>query len=360
MEELLKKYDVKRIIHEAVKHDSWAGVAHIYIDTGASSSDRELPLILDPRSIKKGSLRGFKVIDPTWMYPAFYNATDPFDDTFYKPQQWFVMGQVVHESRFLDMVSRPVPDILKPSYNFGGMSLTQLMIPFVDDYRDVKYNVTRIIKTLRMRALATDMDARLESPGEFDKRMKLFSMTQENFGIWAIDKGSEDIIHTQTSLGELSNLMSSYQEQMCMPARVTNLKYLGNAPAGLNASGESEIETWHETVSGYQDANVRHPLDVMIKIIQMSEFGEVDDDISFEFKPLDEMSDELKATINKTKVETVAIAVESQVISTEEAREAISAIEGAGMEGLSENDFDGSDYDEEDDDEEEEPQTFSN
>lgn len=334
MERALVKYDVRRLIHEAVRHDSMFGVAHVYIDTG-TKDDNELskPLFFDPRKIPKGSLKGFKVIDPTWIYPAMYNAQWPLADDFYKPKAWFVMGKTIDESRLMSIVSRPVPDILKPSYNFGGLSLTQLMEDYVVDWRDAKKNVIKILRTLRMRALKTDMDARLQVPGEFDKRIKLFTQYQDNFGIWALDR-EEDLVHMQTSLSELSNLLSNYQDQLCIPSRITNLKLLGNAPAGLNASGDSELETWHETVSGYQDGELRRPLENIFKIIQLSEFGEIKEDIYFEFRPLDEISEKERAEISKLKVEAIAIAADSMLVSSEEARDALKGVEGAGFENL--------------------------
>lgn len=262
-----------------------------------------------------------------------YNTQWPLADDFYKPSAWFVMGKTVHESRFNDIVSRPVPDILKPSYNFGGLSLTQLMEDYVVDWRDAKKDVIKILRTLRMRALKTDMDARLQVPGEFDKRIKMFTKYQDNFGLWAIDV-QEDLLHMQTSLSELSNLLSNYQDQLCIPSRITNLKLLGNAPAGLNASGESELSTWHETVSGYQDGNLRRPLENIFKIIQLSEFGEIKEDIYFEFNPLDEISEKERAEITKIRVDAVAVAADSQLVSSEEARDALKGIEGAGFENL--------------------------
>lgn len=333
MEAALDKFDVKRLIHEAVIQDSIFGVAHIYIDTGASDKELENPLILDPRAIKKGSLKGLRIADPTWIYPATYNTMYPLRADFYKPQQWFVMGQTVHQSRFIDIIARPVMQILKPSYNFGGLSLIQLMEDYVSDWRDVKKNVSAIIRTLRMRALKTDMDARLAEPGQFDLRLKLFTQYQDNAGIWAIDN-DEDLLHQQTSLSDLSNLLSNYQDQLCIPARITNLKLLGNAPAGLNASGDSELETWHETISGMQERDIRRALENIFKIIQLSEFGEIKDNLYFEFRPLDELSDLDKANINKIKVETVTTASDSMLISTEEGRDALKEIEGGGFEQL--------------------------
>jgi len=348
MERALEKYDVKRLMHEAVRQDSMFGVAHIYIDTGAIGEELSKPLFFDPRKIPKGSLKGLRVVDPNWVYPALYNTRWPLQDGFYKPQSWFVMGDTVHESRFMNIVSRPVPDILKPSYNFGGLSITQLMEDYVTDWRDAKKNVIKLLRTLRMRGLKTDMEARLQMPGEFDKRIRLFTQYQDNFGIWAYDS-DEELTHMQTSLSELSSLLSNYQDQLCMPARITNLKLLGNAPAGLNASGEAELATWHETVSGYQDGEMRKPLENIFKLIQLSEFGAINEDIYFEFKPLDEISEKERAEVAKLRVETVAIAADSQLVSSEEARAALKGIDNAGFETL-----DG-DYEPEED---EEPESY--
>lgn len=329
IEKLLIKYDIKRLIRTASMKDSQFGVAHIYIDHGA---DFSIPLIIDPRTIKKGDKVSFRVIDPTWVYPAFYNASNPLAENFYKPSSWFVMGNKVDETRFLDVVVNPVPDILKPSYNFGGLSLTQKMMPYVNDWHDVKLNVVKIIRTLRMRGLKTDMNARMADPREFDKRFKLLEKYQDNFGFWALD-GEEDLIHQQTSLGELSSLLSNFQEQLCIPARTTNLKLLGTPPAGLSASGDAEIDTWHETVAGYQEC-FRHAIEQIIKIIQLAEFGEIDESIYFEFMPLDEIGDKEQAEINEITVRTIATASDSQIISTEQAAECLVNIDGGGFEHI--------------------------
>lgn len=334
MEDLLTKYDIKRLIHEAVVQDATFGIAHIFVDTDASETELANPLVLDPRSFKKDKFKGFRIADPTWIYPATYNTQYPLRADFYKPQQWFVMGQTVHESRLIDMVSRPVMQILKPSYNFGGLSLIQLMEDYVNDWRDVKRNVCKIIETLRMRILATDMDARLQEPGQFDARIKFLTMYADNFGTLVTNKDSEEYSQHQTSLSDLSNLLSNYQDQLCIPARITNLKLLGNAPAGLNASGDSELETWHETISGMQERDIRRALETIFKIIQLVEFGEIKPDLYFEFRPLDELSDLDKATINKLKVETVTTAADSMLISSEEGRDALKEIEGGGFENL--------------------------
>jgi len=94
---------------------------------------------------------------------------------------------------------------------------------------------------------------------------------------------------------------------------------------------------------------MRKPLENIFKLIQLSEFGAINEDIYFEFKPLDEISEKERAEVAKLRVETVAIAADSQLVSSEEARAALKGIDNAGFETL-----DG-DYEPEED---EEPESY--
>ena len=105
----------------AAEHDGYFGRGQIYIDL--QNAKRELPLILSDKTVKKGTLLGFRNVEPMWTTPVTFNALDPADPYFYNPQRWWVMGQDTHSSRLLTIITRPVPDMLKPAFNFGGISL---------------------------------------------------------------------------------------------------------------------------------------------------------------------------------------------------------------------------------------------
>jgi hypothetical protein len=76
-----------------------------------------------------------------WTYPQAYNATDPISLDFFVPQMWYVMGRMVHASRMKQLVLYSVPDMLKPSYNFGGLSLIQMMLPYVTNWESVRDDI---------------------------------------------------------------------------------------------------------------------------------------------------------------------------------------------------------------------------
>lgn len=351
MENALKRYNIKQLIHEAVRQDAMYGVAHIFIDTGSNDAENEKPLFMSEKKVRKGDLKGFRLIEPVWVYPNQYNASNPLLDSFYKPERWYVMGKTIHASRFVDIISRPVPDIIKPAYNFGGLSLTQLMIDYVDRYECVNNSVSKIIQAFTVKGLKTDMDARMENTCEFDKRMKLFSKTQNNFGVWVID-AAEEFFQSSTPLSELNNLLLNYQEQLCIPARITQLKLLGTLSAGMN-SGNGEMETWHETVSGYQERDIRKALERIFQIIQLSEFGEVKPEIYFEFNPLNELTEDEQANVTDKRVTSIVNASTAMLITPEEARVSLHAIPNGGFDHI---DTDAEiDFGEENKDETEEP-----
>jgi uncharacterized protein len=310
VEDLIKKYKVKELIHNAIFQDSMFGVARIYIDTGADDNEKLNPLFKDPRKVKgKLKANSFKLVEPMWVYPAMYNSADPLSDNFYCPDAWFVMGKTVHSSRFINLVTRPVAQILKPSYNFGGLSLTQLMESYVNSWEEIRKEIPEIVKAFTLAGLKTDMEARMQNPALFKKRIELMANYKTNRGVLAIDK-EEEYFQVNTPMTDLEKIATNYQEQLCIPSRVPVIKLLGNAPAGLSASGDGEIEVWHETVAGIQERNIRPLLQDMLDYIMLSEWGEIKEEISFEFNPLTEMTDEQHSDIrlkNAQQLNTLAM-----------------------------------------------------
>lgn len=127
----LKRLSVRSLFRKHIENDFLFGGSQMYIDIKDQYERTDLPLLINNKGIAKGALRGFVVREPLWSTPAEYNAHDALSDTFFRPQKWFVMGKVVHSSRMMTLITRPLPDILKPMYNFYGISMTQLMLPYV-------------------------------------------------------------------------------------------------------------------------------------------------------------------------------------------------------------------------------------
>src|SRR6202043_2202891 len=120
-------------------------------------------------------LEGFRVIEPVWCYPTNYNSNNPLRDDWYRPDMWYVLGVQTHRSRLLRFVSREVPDILKPAYSFGGLSLSQMGKPYVDNWLRTRQSVADLIHAFSVFVLHSSLSTSLQDGGEeFFKRLEMF------------------------------------------------------------------------------------------------------------------------------------------------------------------------------------------
>ncbi|HDL6888369.1 TPA: DUF1073 domain-containing protein [Yersinia enterocolitica] len=332
--EAMEKFKLKDRFREAAEHDGYFGGGQIYIDVqsvkslSAWTDDVELQskLFLSDKKIKKGSLKGFTVIEPVWTYPGVYNTDNPMSPDFYKPTEWFVMSKTVNASRMIDFVSRQVPDLLKAAYNFRGLSLTQIAEPYVNNWLRTRDSVSDMIHSFSIPVIGTDMQTIL-SGGSADSlvfRAELFNSCRDNRGAFLKNNNStepETVEFVNAPLTGLDSLQSQSQEHMAAVSSIPLVKLLGITPSGLNASSDGEIRVFYDYIHALQQILFKDNLKRALDIIQLSEFGDIDPEITFEFEPLYEMSEKEKAEIRKIDADTDAVYITSSVLAGNEVRQ---------------------------------------
>jgi len=338
LEEEITRLRVRDVIHDAITKDGYFGRVHIYVDLG-NTDDAELKtaLVLNSAKIKKGSLRPFRIIEPIWTYPAQYNADRPLLPTFYKPSSWYVMAQEVHETRLITMIGRPVPDILKPKYQFGGIALTQLIRPYIDNWLRTMQSVSDKVHNFSTRGIKTNMQSVLEEGAEGDSlfaRMDLFNNLADNRGMMALDKDTEDFFDVATPLGTLDKLEAQSQEHVAGFANIPLIILFKITPSGLNSSSEGEMEVWRDTIKGQQERDLRDPLTYMTHLAQVNIWGKIDPDIGFNFVPLKQVPPAEAAAMRKMEADTDAIYIDRGVIDPGESRERVANEVGSPYPGL--------------------------
>ncbi|MHA3365206.1 DUF1073 domain-containing protein [Yersinia enterocolitica] len=330
----MERFRLKERFREAAEHDGYFGGGQIYIDVQSAKGisawtdpvELQSKLFLSDKKIKKGSLRGFTVIEPVWTYPGVYNTDNPMSPDFYKPTEWFVMAKTVNASRMMDFVSRQVPDLLKAAYNFRGLSLTQIAEPYVNNWLRTRDSISDLIHSFSVPVIGTNMSTLLQG-GAADSlltRLEVFNQCRDNRGAFAKDNNPtqpETVEFVNAPLTGLDALQAQAFEQLCVPSSEPLVKYAGITPSGLNASSEGEIRVFYDYIHALQQIlfkdNLKHALDV----IQLSEFGDIDPEITFEFEPLYEMSAKEKAEIRKIDADTDAVYITSSVLAGNEVRQ---------------------------------------
>jgi phage-related protein (TIGR01555 family) len=321
---------VRSAFCEAAGHDGYFGRGHLYLDTGDGDDPQELGTNLgDGRNATSKAkvspdhpLRGVRAIEPVWTYPQQYNSTDPLRADWYSPSIWFAMGKQVHSSRLLTLVGREVPDLLKPAYSFGGLSMSQMMKPYVDNWLETRQSVSDIIQSFTVFLLKTNMAAVLSGAGgdDFFKRLDMFNATRSNRGVMAIDKEMEDFSNVSAPLGGLDHLQAQALERIACVGRTPLVKFTGISPSGLNASSDGELRCWGDLVHSQQENLFRDDITTILGFVQLSIDGHIDPDITFEFLPIYELTEAEKAQLRATEATTGKTLIEVGAVSQKEER----------------------------------------
>lgn len=333
--DVFDKFGVRSLIRKAIEVEMGMGRAQIYIKLDGQKDD--LPFVRDQRGVKQGALKGFRLIEPMWSTPSVYNADDPTDENFYRPTKWFVLGREVHADRLMTLVMRPVPDMLKPAYNFGGISMFQLMKPYVERYQRTADSVAQLVHAFSMTILSTDMSGILadgESDANLWLRVGIFNRFRDNTNTMMLDKESEQIEQINTPLTSLPELLTKSQEQMAGPSHTPLVKLLGVTPSGLNANSDGEIRVYYDYIMAQNEAHIRPVITAISELIQLSLFGEIDPAITWEFNPLYQLDEKELAEVQKIKAETAAALTGGGIISGQEARQALSSDEQSPYNGI--------------------------
>ena len=335
----LLRFNVQRTFHQVAEYVGYFGGCMVYIDTGADAAQRQLPLNVSNLSSELGKDRlvGFTVIDPINIYPGTYNSTDPLRKDFYKPEYWFVMGQKVHASRLLRFVANEVPMLLKPVYNFFGLSQAQILWDYVIHFGAVRKATADMATKYSMTVFKTDMSAALFDKGDIsqvDKRINLIARYKDNNAVIAVDKEAEDIVNVSSPMSGLTDIGRQAIEFLAAINRTPAVKLLGISPSGFNATGESDIRNYYDHIKSQREKLFRDALEVILKCLQLNYYGLIDPEVGFEWDELGQEDEAAVASTQKVKADTMAVLLDRDVISAVEARERLVADKDSGFEGI--------------------------
>ena len=334
IEERLIELKARDVIHAALMNDGYFGRGQIFVDI--DGQDLKDPLVLHSKTIPMGSLKRLSSIEPIWTTPSTYNSLYPESPDFYRPHEWFMLGRPVHASRLLTLTTRPLPDMLKPAYNFSGMSLSQMTDGYIQMWLRCRQSVSDLVSNFSTMILKTDMSQVLSggSASNVFDRADLFTMTRSNKGIMVLDKEMEEMEQINTPLSGLDALQAQALEHICTVTRIPAVVLTGVSPSGLNASSEGEIRVFYDWVNSEQERHLRQIIETIIKLVQFDIFGECDDDITFIFNPLWIMNGRELSEIRTANANADQIYLMNGVLDPQEVRERLARDEQSLYQGL--------------------------
>lgn len=331
LNDAFNKFGIKDIFNRHIRNELIFGRSQLFVEIKGQEDSLNLPLVVNNRTIPQGSLKSISVIEPLWSTPTDYNSTDPTKPDFFKPSTWWVLGKEIHRDRLLTLVSRPVPDMYKPAYNFSGLSMLQLMQPYVERWQRAVDSAADLLESFSVSGIKTELGDILSgsasTPSAILARVMMFNKLKNNRGAMVLDKDLEEFFQVNTPLTGVPDLMRHLQEQMAAPSHTPLVKLLGLTPSGLNANSDGEIRVYYDYISAQQEFTILWQIERIAKIMQLHLFGDIDESIRFVFNPLYQLSDKEISEMMMYDCQSLNGLLQGNVISTEEARKAVASQE---------------------------------
>jgi len=336
-----ERYHLPKKVTEFVRKGRVFGYRLAYFKVDSDDPNYyELPFNID--AVKPGSYRGIVQIDPYWVIGQLDSEAqgDPASLNFYEPTWWQVGALRIHKSHCVIFRTCDLPDVLKPTYQFGGVPVPQMIASRIYAAERLADEAPALALTKRTDIYKVDSAQAIAQGVNFYDKINDWIYNRSNFGIKIVDKESEDVVTNDTSLDGLKdNIMTQYQ-LCCSVADVPAVKLLGVSPTGLNSTGEGEEAIYHELIAGLQAGAVtdlvnRHH-DLVIKSVIMPKFNIASFDTTINWRPLDEMTSKEKAETNQLKAQTDVLLSQAGAIDGADIRKRIITDEDSGYNGIDE------------------------
>ena len=298
----------------------------------------ENPFNID--GVKAGTYTGIRQIDPYWVSPFISRdaASNPAAIDFYEPTWWQVSGGKVHKSHLIIMRNGMVPDLLKPTYFYGGISIPQKISERVYAAERTANEAPLLAMSKRTTALHVGMAEVMANLPAFFERMAQWVRFRNNMGVKVLGE-EEKLEQFDTSLADLSDVISGQYALVAAASGVPITKLMGSPPKGMNATGEYDEANYHEMLESIQEHDGtplldRHyqlmlVCDVIPKFPAMSKA-----EITVAWKELDAMTAAEQATVNKTKADADVALVNAGAIDGQDVRNRLIADPASGYSGI--------------------------
>lgn len=295
------RYGVNRNMTELIAFGRVYGIRCVVFDVLSVDPDYyQKPFNID--GVLPGCYRGMRQVDPNWMTAELTasNLCDPADPKFFEPEFYRVGAKRYHRSHLHFFVPHPVPDLLKPAYKYGGVSVPQRIYERVYASERTANEAPQLAMTKRLTTFQASPQADLR---EVLGNMAQFAEIRNNYGV--LVTGSEETVgQFDTALADFDALVMTQYQLVASAANVPATKLLGTTPKGFNATGEYEEATYREELESIQANDLTPLLERHYRIQCKSQRIDLPDDFSVQWQPLDSPTATEWAALNKTKADT--------------------------------------------------------
>lgn len=297
------------------------GGAAIYIGTG--QPDPASPL--DPGSIGKAGLRHLNVLTRRVLRAGEIDR-DPESPSYGRPAEYKLSsgtsGEVtIHPSRLVILhgASLPDDDLAATAGGWGDSVLTAVMAA-VKNADSTSANIASLVFEAKVDVLKIPGLMNLLSSAEGEQqvlhRLQLAAMAKGINGQYVMD-AEEEYEQKSANFASLRDILMAFYQIVSGAADIPVTRLLGQAPGGLNASGESDIRNYYDRIRALQELTLTPAMAVLDECLIRSALGKRPPEVFYNWRSLWQTTDKERADIGKTTADTIKVIDETGLFPDE-------------------------------------------
>lgn len=226
----------------------------------------------------------------------------------------------VHHSRMLIFRGRDLPLWEKQTETYWGESELEIVLSELKKRDNTSYNIASLTFLANIRVLKMSDLGQLLGGQSQQARQNLYNVLNaqnqlmSNMGIYVMDK-DDDFSAESYSFSGLSEIYESFMLDIAGACEMPVTKLFGRNPAGFNATGESDLTQYADTIAEKQITYLQGILDKLLPIIFISTIGEVPEDLDYDFNPYLSMSNKDLADLSQSILTPIVDAFNAGLIS---------------------------------------------
>lgn len=283
------------------------------------------------------------VITPDWQSMYRYDPREPFGSRGSRlgyPEYYDVYSRYgsfrVHDSRCLVFQNGVLPENTTNSiYQMWGVPEYVRISRAIRDAEVAHGSAVKLLdRSIQAVYKMKDLSAELateEGENNVLRRLQTIDMARGLLNSIVIDNDGEEYDFRTFSFSGVSDVINTTCNYLSALTSIPQTILFGRSPAGMNSTGEGDMENFYNYVERIQRRMLKKNLRYLLSVIFQAGVytGEVDEipPIDIKFKPLwslteaDEIAlEQQKAAVQQTRAQTAQIYVEMQAVDPSEVR----------------------------------------
>lgn len=322
-----QRLGVKQKVRAALTRSRLYGGGAIMI--GVAGQNPETPF--DPNSVPKGGLSYLPVFSRHELSADTTLPVADLESPYYGLPEHFVVqgaGGVrarIHISRLVMFRGEEIPDRGVATKDGWGDSVLQSVDDALKQFGQVSGSLAQVVSEAKVDVFRIPNFMHLigtaDGEAQVLRRFTLANLTKSTANAIVLDK-EEEWERIKAEFTGLPEVVQVYMLIASGAADIPVTRLVGQSPAGMNATGESDLRNYYDRVSGDQEDVLTPAMDYLDQAIERSALGKASPEIWYAWNPLWQMSDKERAEVDKLQAEAHKIDAEIGIIPSEVLREA--------------------------------------